>query len=126
VFHIGHPPDYYVTRVHLARNDSRQPAPVRRNVRAWRLRLLTKCFGTKKMEKHNRTSGLQAIRLSDNPALIVGPKDSLTWILKILVFTNGAKSETPSRAEAPHVNSEPSTHSKEDTMVFIVYSWSLD
>ena len=84
------------------------------------------CFGTKKMGKHNRTSGLQAIRLSDNPALIVSPKDALTWILKKVVFANGAKSETPSRAEAPHVNSEPLTHSKEDTMVFIVYSWSLD
>ena len=69
---------------------------------------------------------MQAIRLSDNPALIVSPKDSLTWILRIVVFTNGAKSETPSRAEAPHVNSEPSTHSKEDTMVFIVYSLALD
>ena len=126
VFHIGHLPDYNVTRMHLARNDSRQPAPVRRNVRAWRLRPLTKCCGTNKMEKHNGTSALQAIRVSDNPALIVSPKDALAWSLKKVVFANGAKSETPSRAEAPHVKSEPSTHSKEDTMVFIVYSWSLD
>ena len=65
------------------------------------------------------------IRLSDNPALAVSPTDALACSLKKVVLYLSKMRDAFKGQKQLHVNFDPSIQSKEDTTVFIVYSWAL-
>jgi hypothetical protein len=78
----------------------------------------TKCSGTSGL-----LVGGQVIQFSENQALAVSLTDVLAWSHKKVVLHFNKMQGTIGGQGQLHVDFDPSIHSKENTTVFIVYSW---